>query len=126
MKKLVVLFFALLLHQMYAQKPASSGPEVQNALFGDGAEQLAQYFSQNLNYPQEAAIRHIEGVVILTLTIDTAGIVRNAKVRSGLGLGCDEEALRLAQSMPKWKPASLDGKPIASGATVQVDFRLPR
>lgn len=122
MKKLVVLFFALLLHQMHAQ----SGPEVQGAFFAGGAEQLARYFSENLNYPQEAAVRHVEGTVAVAFTIDSAGVVRDAKVRSGIGHGCDEEALRLVQAMPKWGPALLDDHPIASGATVKIDFRLPR
>jgi TonB family protein len=121
------LFFALFLHQLNAQAPEKGGGlEVQGAIFAGGAEQLAQYFAQNLNYPQEAAVRHVEGTVAVTFTIDTAGVVCDAKVRSGLGHGCDEEALRLVQAMPKWKPALLDGKPIASGATVRVDFRLPR
>ncbi len=122
----VALIFAILFNQLNAQPLSNEeGADVSHAQFVGGAERLSQFFAQNLNYPHEAAVRHIEGAVMVTLVIDTAGVVQNAKVRRGLGHGCDEEALRLVQSMPKWHPALINEKPVASGATVQIDFRLP-
>ncbi len=124
--KTVLLFFALLFNEMNAQVAGfGDGVEVRNAEFSGGNDQILSYLSQNMHYPQTAADRHIEGVVVVTFTIDTAGAIRNVKVRDGLGQGCDEEAVRLIKSMPKWTPAFLDGKPVASGRTLRIDFRIP-
>ena len=62
----------------------------------------------------------------MVFTVDAEGMVREAKIRRGLGQGCDEEALRLVQHMPRWEPATLNGNPIASGRTLRVEFRMTR
>lgn len=118
------LFFALLFNQANAQLLNTEGPDVKDAQFAGGREQLADFFIQHLRYPENAAVRHIEGTVEVAFTIDSTGAVRNANIRSGLGHGCDEEALRLVQSMPRWEPATMDGKPVACGKTIRVDFRM--
>lgn len=122
--KIFLLYFALLSNQMNAQA-LKGGPEVQDAQFAGGQEKLSQYFAQHLRYPEKAAIRHIEGTVTVTFTIGSDGAVSKAKIRGGLGGDCDKEALRLVASMPKWQPATLNGKPIACGKTVRVEFRMP-
>ncbi len=125
--KTILLLFALFFNQMNAQNLDSpDGTEVRNAEFVGGHQQMLEYIAQNLNYPLNASARHVEGSVTLTLTIDTAGVVRDVKVRNGLGQGCDEEARRVVETMPKWKPALLNGKPIASGKTLRIDFFMPR
>lgn len=125
--KTALLFFALLFQQMNAQVISDNpGPEVTDAYFAGGAVKLGNYISQNIRYPENAAFRHVEGVVAVTFTIDTSGVIRNAQVRRGIGNGCDEEALRLVNNMPKWAPALLNGKPVASGCTLHIDFRMPR
>ncbi|MBK7939072.1 MAG: energy transducer TonB [Lewinellaceae bacterium] len=125
--KTALLFFALLFQQMNAQVISDNpGPEVTDAYFTGGAIKLGNYISQNIRYPEDAAFRHVEGVVVVTFTIDTAGVICNAQIRRGIGNGCDEEALRLVKNMPKWAPAMLNGKPVASGSTLHIDFRMPR
>lgn len=123
--KSFLLIFVLVASQLNAQGPESDGPETTEAQFIGGREQLTTFFASHLHYPEMAAVRHIEGSVVLTFTIDTSGVVQNIKIRSGLGHGCDQEALRLVQNMPRWKPATFNGRPIASGKTVRVDFRMP-
>lgn len=120
----IFLFFAILFSQLNAQNPDPEGPELREAQFAGGEKQLADFFSSHLNYPENAAVRHIEGAVVITFTIDAEGFVRDAKVRNGLGHGCDQEALRLVQSMPRWEPATINGKPVACGKTVRVHFRM--
>ncbi|GAB4487270.1 MAG: hypothetical protein OHK0019_02090 [Saprospiraceae bacterium] len=118
------LILALLISQLNAQDTDSEGPEVKNAQFAGGQEKLSEFFSRHLLYPEKAAIRHIEGAVMITFTVNADGTIRNEKVRNGLGHGCDQEALRLVQSMPRWEPATINGKPVACGQTVRVDFRM--
>lgn len=120
------LLFALHFNPVGAQSLENTdGADVFNAQFAGGDEQMSLFFTENLNYPDHAAVRHIEGTVMVAFTVDTAGGIRNPKIRKSLGNGCDEEALRLVQSMPTWEPALLNGRPIASGKTVHIRFRLP-
>lgn len=123
--KSVLLIFVLVASQLNAQGPGSDGPETTEAQFAGGREALTAFFASHLRYPESAAVRHIEGSVVLTFTIDASGAARDIKIRSGLGHGCDQEALRLVQNMPRWKPATFNGRPVASGKTVRVDFRMP-
>lgn len=122
--KPIFLFFALLFSQLNAQPSNTDGPEVQDAKFAGGQDQLSEFLMQHLRYPEKAAARHIEGTVLVTFTIDARGVVRNAKIRNGLGHGCDQEALRLVESLPRWEPATLNGKPVACGKTLRVEFRM--
>lgn len=122
--KTFFLLFAFMFNHLDAQKLSKEGPDVQDAQFAGGQEQLSNFFSQHLRYPEKAAVRHIEGTVVVTFTVDAEGAVRNVKIRSGLGHGCDQEALRLVQSLPRWEPATINGRPVACGKTVRVDFRL--
>ena len=121
--KTVVLILALFNH-MNAQSP--EGPDFREAQFTGGSDQCSRYLFTHLKYPETAAVRHIEGSVSVVFTVDAEGMVRDAKVRRGLGQGCDEEALRLVQNMPRWEPATLNGIPIASGRTLRVEFRMTR
>lgn len=119
------LFITLLFSQLNAQNLNNSGPDVRDARFAGGPEQLSKYISQHLRYPESAAVRHIEGEVVIVFTVAANGSVCDAHVRYGLGNGCDEEALRLVQSMPRWEPATLNGQPVACGKTLRVNFRIP-
>lgn len=120
------MFFAIFFNQLNAQITAKDpGADVEDAQFPGGHEKLNDYISLNLAYPEPATVRHVEGAVIVTFTVDTAGAAHNPKVRKGLGNGCDEEALRLVRTMPQWQPARLNGKPIATGKTLKIDFKMP-
>ena len=61
----------------------------------------------------------IQGTVYVTFVVDTDGSITDVRVLRGIGGGCDEEAVRVVQLMPKWKPGYQDGKP------VRVQFNMP-
>jgi len=87
--------------------------------FPGGDKAMFKYIADNINYPKEALKHKIEGRVTIQFVIDEEGNVVDAKVLKGIGYGCDEEALRVVNSMPKWKP----GK--QRGDNVRVRFVLP-
>src|SRR5579864_4223885 len=64
-----------------------------------------------------------QGVVVLTIEVDTSGRPRNLRVVEQLGLGLDEKAIE-AVSQWKFRPGYQDGRPVVTTATVQVSFRL--
>lgn len=80
---------------------------------------LLQYIKSNLKYPKEAAKKHLEGIVYVSFVVYKDGKVRDSKILKGIGAGCDEEALRLINAMPDWKPGTQNGKPVA------VQYNLP-
>jgi len=42
----------------------------------------------------------------------------------GIGGGCDEEALRMVNGMPKWKPGKQNGFPVKVWFTISIKFVL--
>ncbi len=80
---------------------------------------MSEYLSNHLHYPEAARSESIQGQVLIQFVVNEDGSVTNAKVVRSIGGGCDEEALHIVSSMPKWKP----GK--QNGIAVKVLFTLP-
>lgn len=87
--------------------------------FEGGLEALYKYLAENIKYPEQAKSDGIQGRVFVRFVIEADGSVTNAQVLRGIGGGCDEEALRVVEAMPKWTPGMQQGKP------VRVQFNLP-
>lgn len=78
-----------------------------------------QFLQENIKYPQMARESGIQGTVYVTFVVETDGRVTDVRVLRGIGGGCDEEAIRVIQLMPKWVPGKQRGKP------VRVQFNMP-
>lgn len=86
---------------------------------------LLTTFYREVQYPAEARNLGIEGRVVLELQITSEGQVSNSEIRSGIGAGCDEEALRVCRKvLTKWSPALRDGMPVSSTFLFPANFRL--
>lgn len=97
---------------------------VTKATFPGGASGLKAYLAENLEYPRIAKENGVFGSVLVRFTVSKNGVPENFLVERGIGAGCDEEAIRLLKMMPKWKPATLDGEPIAAKQMIYVPFKL--
>jgi len=84
-----------------------------------GMKDLMSYLSSNIHYPEQAKKDSIAGRVFINFIIKKDGSVSNVKVLRGIGSGCDEEAVRVVSSMPKWKPG------IQNGEAVRVSYNIP-
>lgn len=115
-----------------ATKGDSSVPKAGSAIdmaevppeFVGGVEALYRYLSENIHYPSQAKDKKIQGSVVVQFVVETDGSVTEAVVLRGIGVGCDEEALRVIKGMPKWKPGMNDGKPVRTHYTIPVTFKL--
>ena len=87
--------------------------------FPGGDDSLYAFIGRNIKYPEAAKKNKIEGRVFVTFVIEKDGQVSSAKILRDIGGGCGEEALRVVNSMPKWKPGTQRGNP------VRVQFNLP-
>ncbi len=90
--------------------------------FPGGDYELIRYMEDNLDYPQEAKESGIQGRVFVKFVVEPNGNISNVEVLRGIGYGCDEEAMRVVQSMPKWIPGKRKGKPVRVSVTIPVKF----
>jgi protein TonB len=62
--------------------------------------------------------------VFINFVVEIDGSITDVKVLRGIGGGCDEEAVRVVESMPKWKPGKQRGKPVRVSYNLPVKFTL--
>ena len=89
-----------------------------------GEQKLMEYVAKNIKYPQIARETGIQGRVFVGFVVEPDGSVSNVKVLRGIGGGCDEEAMRVVKSMPKWKPGKQRGKAVRVSYMLPVNFKL--
>ena len=87
--------------------------------FPGGDVARIKFLQENIRYPQMARESGIQGTVYVTFVVEKNGAVRDVRVLRGIGGGCDEEAVRVIQAMPKWNAGKQRGKP------VRVQFNMP-
>jgi protein TonB len=93
---------------------------VENApAFPGGDAARMKFLQDNIKYPQMARESGIQGTVYVTFVVERSGAVTDVKILRGIGGGCDEEAVRVVQNMPRWEPGKQRGKP------VRVQFNMP-
>jgi protein TonB len=88
--------------------------------FEGGNTGLMNYVARNVVYPELAKEAGKQGIVYVSFVVNETGKVEGAKVLKGIGLGCDEEVLRVINKMPQWKKPGKNG-----GHAVKVRFNIP-
>jgi TonB family protein len=84
--------------------------------FPGGQKAMERFIDENLNRLCTS------GKVYVTFLVDTTGALTSMKVLRGISSECDAEALRVVQSMPKWKPGKQNGRPVAVIYNLPVNF----
>ena len=92
--------------------------------FPGGFGELTKYISKNLKYPMQARESGIQGRVFVGFVIEKDGSLSNVEVLRGIGGGCDEEAVRVVKSLPKFKPGKQRGAPVRVKYSLPIVFRL--
>ncbi len=96
----------------------------QSPEFPDGQSALFKFFKKKLVYPNIAWQNRIEGTVYVSFTVSKSGFIDNVQVKRGIGSGCNEEAIRVIKSMPRWKPGRRNGIRVPTNYTLPVSFKL--
>jgi TonB family protein len=92
---------------------------------GGGREWLREFLHKNLQYPEEAREKGIEGDVIVRFKVNEQGQVLDPKVVNGPGYGCDEEAVRLV-GMLRYDAVKNRGVKVTTNNRIKIPFRLNR
>ena len=90
-----------------------------------GNKALKKLISENLQYPKAALENKVEGTVFLRYDIDYKGNVVGTTIKSGIGHGCDEEAIRLVKLLKFEVPKNRKLR-VLFHKTIQIHFRLPK
>lgn len=93
-------------------------------IYPGGEQAMFKYIGQNTVYPQLARESGVTGIVHIYFVVNKDGSVGDVKVLRGIGAGCDEEAVRVVKSMPKWKPGKQRGKSVKVQYTIPIRFFL--
>ena len=93
--------------------------------FPGGTTSLQSYINRSLKYPQVSRENNSQGRVIVRFIINSDGTVTSPQVvRSSGDFYLDMEAVRVIESMPKWKPGKHKGKPVFVYFTMPIVFSL--
>jgi len=92
--------------------------------FPGGEKALLNFLSQNVRYPSIAAESGIKGKVIVNFIVNTDGSICGVKLLRSIDQSLDKEALRVVNSMPRWKPGKQSGKLVRVSYSVPINFML--
>lgn len=92
--------------------------------FPGGELALRKYIGNAIKYPVIAQENGIQGKVYVTFVVGKDGSISNASIARGVDPSLDKEALRVVNSLPKWKPGKQRGKPVNVSYTVPINFVL--
>ncbi len=92
--------------------------------FPGGPQAMMDYLMKNVCYPKTAFDANIQGRVIAQFVVDKEGTIRGAHVVKSVDPALDAEAVRVINSMPKWKPGRQNGKVVNVKYTIPVNFQL--
>jgi periplasmic protein TonB len=92
--------------------------------FPGGEAALRQFIATAIKYPVIAQENGIQGRVYVTFVVNTDGSIADARIARGVDPSLDKEALRVVNSLPKWKPGKQRGKPVRVSYTVPINFVL--
>ena len=92
--------------------------------FPGGISKMTRFLNKQLKYPDLAREYEIQGIVYIQFVVGPDGSLSEFRVARGIGYGCDEEAIRMARSMPKWNPGEHEGQRVPVKFTIPVNFSL--
>ena len=95
-----------------------------DAEFPGSEDSLNAFLHRNIRYPKDAKDKKIEGTVYVSFVVERDGDITDAKVVRDIGYGCGEEALRVLNTMPKWKPATQHGYAVRQKNNLPIRFSL--
>lgn len=87
--------------------------------FPGGIESMIEFINENIKYPKKSRRKGIEGRVVVSFVVNRYGNISNPTILKGVNTEINEEALRVVNLFPTWKPGIQDGE------NVSVQFNLP-
>jgi protein TonB len=96
----------------------------ENPEYPGGDEERMRFLRNNITYPEAAFRARISGTVEIGFIVEPDGSLSHLTVLRGNSPLLNEEALRVARLMPKWKPGKQRGKPVRVQYNMPITFSL--
>lgn len=93
-------------------------------MYTGGSAEMHRFISNTLRYPSDARERNAQGLVVYTFVVEKDGTLSNFNIIHRSDSLLNEEALRILQAMPPWRPARFKGEIVRSESYVPMYFRL--
>jgi TonB family protein len=93
--------------------------------FPGGEVELIMFIRKSIKYPKDALNKEVEGKVLVRFTVIEDGSVTDIEVTKSIFPSLDNEAVRIAGTLPKFKPGMQNCKPVKVYFTLPVIFKLP-
>jgi protein TonB len=90
----------------------------------DGAKPPEQIAQVRPGYTEEARKNNVVGIVRLQAVVRKDGSVDSFKIVKRLGYGLDEAAIETIKTKWRFKPATLEGKPVDFRVLLEISFNL--
>lgn len=89
-------------------------------------DKILAYFSENINYPEEAKAKGIEGRVFISYIVEKDGNVTDVQILRGIPGGeiLDNEAVRVVESLPDFNPGTQRGETVAVRYNIPINFTM--
>ena len=92
--------------------------------FPGGTKAMMKFLNDAIQYPVEAQNKKIQGRVTCNFVVEKDGSITDVQIARGVNPLLDEEAVRVIELMPNWKPGMQKGEPVRVRYTVPVVFKL--
>ncbi len=99
---------------------------IKKPIYKGGNTAFRKFIKENLKYPKEALKAKIEGTVLVRYEIDYKGKVTDAKVKKGIGYGCDEEAMRVIKLLKFEVPKNPRKLRVTFHKENKINFKIPK
>jgi protein TonB len=88
--------------------------------FPGGIEEFYKFIGKNYKMPN---VKKLMGKVYVTYIIDIDGSIVDVKVLRDIGYGTGQEAIRVLESSPKWKPAEQNGQKVRCSYSLPISLQ---
>ena len=94
--------------------------------FPGGEAAMMKFVAENVEYPEEAKSAGVEGTIRVKFTVTAEGKIKDPLIisKDKLGSGCEQAAIKVILSMPKWKPGRQNGQAVPVYFNLPIRFKL--
>lgn len=122
---LLLIFAAMKGTAQTPQATTAASPDPQVMKMAPGVTAPTAIHTVNAEYPREARKKHLSGVCVITLIIDTQGLPQNVSLKKCSDPIFGQSSLQ-AVSKFRFQPARYKGNPVAVQLTVEQEFNVHR
>lgn len=93
-------------------------------IFPGGEAEMFNHLQKNTRYPRESLANGTQGTVFVAFIVERDGSLSNIQIARPVEHYLDNEALRVVNQMPRWKPGYQGGKAVRVHMVLPIKFIL--